>query len=293
MNSAAGGAAEDLHAHTDASDGALPAGALVELARRGGVGVLAVTDHDTMAAVPEALRAGRRLAVRIVPGVELSANGPAGPVHVLGYFEEPVPRPLADRLEGLIEARRERAAAIVARLAALGVRVSLERVAAGARVAIGRPHIAAAIVAAGAAADLREAFERYIGDGAPAYVPAAALDDEEAVRLIRASGGAAVLAHPGTLRAGPTALAAQVGRLAAAGLAGIEVHRPDHGSRERAEYAALAARHRLVAAGGSDYHGLGEPAVPGDTGFPPLPAGAADRLLASRPRAGVGRPAIR
>jgi predicted metal-dependent phosphoesterase TrpH len=293
MNSAAAAATEDLHAHTDASDGALGAGALLALAHRAGVGVLAVTDHDTMDAVPEAIRAGRRLGVRVVPGVELSAHGPAGPIHLLGYFDDPVPRPIADRLAGLMEARRERAAAIVARLAELGVAVSLERIAAGARGAIGRPHIAAAIVAAGAAADLREAFERYLGDAAPAYVPAAGLDDEEAVHLVVASGGAAVLAHPGTLRAGPTALAAQVARLAGAGLRGIEVHRPDHGARERTDYAALAARHRLVATGGSDFHGLGEPVLPGDTGYPPLPPGCADRLLGSGRRSGVGRPAIR
>jgi 3',5'-nucleoside bisphosphate phosphatase len=293
MNSAAGRGAEDLHAHTDASDGALGAGALVELARSHGVGVLAVTDHDTMAAVPDAVRAGRRLGVTVVPGVELSAGGPAGALHILGYFDEPAPRPLAQRLGELVEARRARAAAIVARLAGLGVAVPLERVAARARVAIGRPHIAAAIVEAGAAVDVRDAFERYLADDAPAYVPAVALGDEEAVRLVAASGGVPVLAHPGTVRVGPAALEALVGRLAAVGLRGIEVYRPEHGPSERTQYAALAARHRLLATGGSDFHGPAGPPVPGDTGAPPLPPGSAARLLDRRRPGRLGRAAIR
>jgi len=278
MNSAAGPGAEDLHAHTDASDGALGATALVELAHRRGVAVLAITDHDTMAAVAEALRAGRRLGVTVVPGVELSAGGPAGPVHVLGYFEEPAPRPLADRLGELLEARRTRAAAIVARLAELGVAVSLERIAGRARGAIGRPHIAAALVEAGAAADTADAFERYLADGAPADVPATPLGDEEAVRLVAASGGVPVLAHPFTLRVAPAALEAHVQRLAAAGLRGIEVHRPDAAGSDRSRFAALAARHRLLATGGSDFHGPACPPFPGDTGTPRLPPGTAARL---------------
>jgi predicted metal-dependent phosphoesterase TrpH len=246
-----------------------------------------------MAAVPEALRAGRRLGVVVVPGVELSAGGPAGPVHILGYFDEPAPRPLAERLAELVEARRTRAAAIVARLGELGVAVSLERVAARARVAVGRPHIAAAIVEAGAAVDVRDAFERYLSDGAPAYLPAASLGDEEAVRLVAASGGVPVLAHPATLRAGRAGLDAQVARLAGVGLRGIEVHRPDHGPGERSEYAGLAARHRLLATGGSDFHGPAGPPVPGDTGAPPLPSGSAARLLDRRRPARLGRAAIR
>ena len=292
MNSAAASGAEDLHAHTDASDGVLGEGELVELARRRGLAALAVTDHDTMAAVPGALGAGRRLGVTVLPGVELSAGGPAGAVHILGYFEEPAPAPLATRLGELTAARRERAAAIVSRLADLGVTVALDRIAARARVSIGRPHIAAAIVEAGGADDVRDAFERYLADDASAYVPAVTLDDEEAVRLVAASGGVPVLAHPGTLRAGPTALASHVLRLAAAGLQGIEVYRPDHGPSERSLYAALAARHRLLATGGSDFHGpAGFPL--GDTGAPPLPPGTAQRLLERSHPVRLGRPAIR
>jgi len=276
MHSTAAGA-EDLHAHTDASDGALGAAALVALARRRGVAVLAVTDHDTMAGVPEAIRAGRRLGVTVVPGVELSAGGPAGPLHLLGYFEEAAPRPLADRLRELLDARRARAGAIVARLAELGVAVSLERIAARARGAIGRPHIAAAVVEAGAAADVADAFARYLADDAPAYVPATPLGDEEAVRLVAASGGVPVLAHPFTLRVAPAALEAHVLRLAAAGLRGIEVFRPDAGF-DRSRLAALAARHRLLATGGSDFHGPDGPPLPGDTGTPRMPHGTAARL---------------
>lgn len=252
--------------------------------------MLAVTDHDTLAGVPEAAAAGRDLGVRVVTGVELSVRAPSGSLHLLGYFPGPAPEPLAGRLAGLRRAREDRARRIVDRLAALGAPIDFDDVAARAGGAIGRPHVADALVAAGHARDRQDAFERLLGDGGPAYVPHDRLEPEEALRLVTASGGAPVLAHPASLRMGRRELDAFVHRLAAGGLRGIEVHRPDHSPERRDAFAAIARRLRLVPCGGSDFHRPGEGLLPGDTGEPPLPINTIDRLLdpAARPGSAAG-----
>jgi predicted metal-dependent phosphoesterase TrpH len=238
-----------------------------------------VTDHDTLDGVAEAVAAGRRLGVRVVPGVELSVKAPSGSMHLLGYFREEAPQPLAGRLDELRAARERRAHRIVERLAELGAPVAFEDVAARAGGPIGRPHLAEALVAAGHARDRQDAFDRYLADGGPAWVPHTGLTPVEAVRLVADSGGAAVLAHPASLRMALDALGAFVQSLAAAGLRGIEVHRPDHTPERRDAYAALARRHGLVPSGGSDFHRPGEGLALGDTGEPPLPPGTIARLL--------------
>jgi 3',5'-nucleoside bisphosphate phosphatase len=255
----------------------------VARAAAAGVGVLAVTDHDTLAGVPEAVAAGEELGVRVIPGVELSVRAPSGSLHLLGYFRETDPQPLAGRLAQLRAAREERARRIVARLVAAGAPISFADVAARAGGAIGRPHVADALVAAGHARDRQEAFDRFLADGGPAFVPHEGLEPREAVRLVRDSGGAPVLAHPASLRMGERDLAAFVRRLAGWGLAGIEVHRADHPPERRRALAELAHRNRLVPAGGSDFHRPGDGLEPGDTGDPPLPPETADLLLEAIP----------
>jgi 3',5'-nucleoside bisphosphate phosphatase len=229
--------------------------------------------------VAAALDAGRTLGVRVIPGVELSVRAPSGSMHLLGYFREPAPRPLVDRLAELRAAREARARLIVERLAGAGAPISFDDVAARAAGPIGRPHIADAVVAAGHARDRQDAFDRFLSDDGPAAVPHRGLTPENAVRLVTDSGGAAALAHPASLRLGTDALSAVVARLAGTGLRGIEVHRPDHTPERRDAYAALARRHGLVATGGSDFHQPSEELRPGDTGEPPLPRDAIDRLL--------------
>jgi len=254
----------------------------VRLAAQAGVRVLAVTDHDTLDGVAEACAAGREHGVRVIPAIELSARAPSGSLHLLGYFAEPVPRPLAGRLEEMRRLRAERARRMVERLAELGAPVALADVAARARGPIGRPHLADALVAAGHARDRQDAFERYLADGGPAYEPHRGPGPEEAVRMVVESGGAAALAHPASLRMAPRELEGLVARLAAAGMRGIEVHRPDHLPERRDAYEALARRHGLVPTGGSDFHRPEDGLLPGDTGEPPLPLDAAERLLATR-----------
>lgn len=246
---------------------------------RSGVGILAVTDHDTVAGVAEATRAGEALGVRVVTGVEISVRAPSGSMHLLAYFPRAAPAAFTRRLAQLADGRRDRAERILRRLDALGAPIDMEGVAARAGGPIGRPHIADELVAAGHARTRQDAFDRYLADGGPAWVPHDGLGPEEAVRMVRDAGGAPSLAHPGTLRLARDHLRGFVGRLVGAGLLGIEVHRPEHLPERRHEYGRLASAHGLVPTGGSDFHGPTGALRPGDTGAPPLPVDAVDRLL--------------
>jgi predicted metal-dependent phosphoesterase TrpH len=272
----------DLHMHTNRSDGSHDPAELVEYAGGRGVEVMAITDHDTMAGVPEAVAAGRAVGVRVIPGIELSIKVPHGSMHLLGYFTEPAPEPLAGLIAGFGEKRVQRARDMVDRLNDMGVAVDWDDVLQGAAGApLGRPHIAEALMRAGHVTERKEAFDLYLGDGRPAYVGSDGLDVEEGLDLVRASGGVPVLAHPYTLALDAAHLDPFVGRLARAGLAGIEVHRPEYAPDQHAAYRQLASKYGLVPSGGSDYHRPSSPHHPGATGDPPLPDDTVDRLMAA------------
>jgi 3',5'-nucleoside bisphosphate phosphatase len=244
-----------------------------------GLRVLGLTDHDTLGGLAEARAAGERLGIRVIPGIELSSRGDGMSVHVLGYFPDVVPQPLADTLARVISVRENRNHAILERLRQLGVPVEWDDVVRRARGTVGRPHIAEAMVDAGYCVDRNDAFARYLADDAPAYVPTAALTPEQAVSLIAESGGAPVLAHPAHLHLALHALSDYVDRLVAAGLRGIEAYRPEHEPELRDELAGLAARRGLAATAGSDFHrppvvdnpDLGQTG-PVPDGYDPLPA---------------------
>ncbi len=241
----------DLHTHSTASDGLLSPEQLVAEAAARGVGLLALSDHDTVAGVDAALAAGRRASVEVWPAVELSCDVAEGEVHMLGYFvDHTLPWFLAI-LDRLRAGRAERASRMVARLKALGVPIAMRRVeelAAGG--AVGRPHIARAMVEAGHVEEAAEAFDRYIGRFGPAYVERVKLTPADAVALIRAAGGLAVLAHPGW-----GLQDAMIPELAEAGLDGIEAYYPDHSPDDVERYRAAARRHGLLVTGGTDFHG--------------------------------------
>jgi predicted metal-dependent phosphoesterase TrpH len=245
----------ELHCHSTASDGTLSPSALVARAAEAGITTLALTDHDTVSGVAEAIAAGEAHGLTVVPGIELSVLVDHGTFHLLGHFGEPCPPALAERMEEIATGRDRRNHRIVERLVTLGAPITWEDVAARASGRVGRPHIADALVAAGHAVDRADAFERLIGDRAPAYLPAGVLAPHEAIRLVKAAGGATTLAHPGTLGLDRDALDALLAELAAAGLDAVEAHRGDMTAEEQAELAALATRHGLLATGGSDYHG--------------------------------------
>ena len=256
----------DLHAHSTASDGSRSPSAVVAAAHAAGLSAIALTDHDTMAGVPEATDAGAQLGVRVVAGVELSATDSDREVHVLGLHIE-----RADALEAALgefrNSRYLRAEEIVHKLQALAIPISFESVLAqAAGGAIGRPHIARALIAEGWARDSRDAFDRYLGAGKAAYVPKHRLSMAEAIALIRAGGGIAVLAHPGADgRRDP------IERYVSLGLDGLEVRHPGHSGEDTTRLGALVDFFRLVPSGGSDWHGasdgprvLGVMRVPGD-----------------------------
>ena len=246
----------DLHSHSTASDGTDPPAEVMRRARAAGLDVIALTDHDTLAghgAAAAALPPG----LSLVPGLELSGRLDGHSVHLLGYHVDPAHPGLAAELRAITTDRLRRGREMVARLRELGVGISWEQVAAlaGGGV-VGRPHIARAMVAAGAIADPAEAFTpAWIGVGGRAYAGRYALDPVAAVQLIRAAGGVSVLAHPAVPARGWTIPDEVVVRLAGAGLGGLEVSHPDHDHSQRLRLAALAASLGLAASGGSDDHG--------------------------------------
>ncbi len=251
----------DLHTHSTYSDGVTTIEENVAAAAALGLEGIGITDHDTTAPFAVARAAAAAAGIEAVLGTEFSAEEAGISVHVLGYWVDPAHPPLAEELDRLRDERTDRARRIVARFQALGIPVSFDRVVALAGAApIGRPHVAAAVVELGAAADLREVFDRYLADGGPAYVEKHAVAPERAVELLVAAGGVAVLAHPGLYgdRSGASGLpVAVVERMVAAGLAGIEAHHPDHTEEQRQHFAAVAAELDLVVTAGSDHHGRG------------------------------------
>jgi 3',5'-nucleoside bisphosphate phosphatase len=246
----------DLHAHTNRSDGTFTPTELVTLAADRGLDVLSITDHDTTEGLEEGSAAGARLGVEVVPGVELSAEYLATSVHVLCYWPRVDDPDLRAELRRLADTRLRRGELMVEELRRLGFPIAFERVREIARGAtIVRPHIAQAMVEAGVVATEEEAFERYIGDGRPAHVPKHALDPVDAVGLVDRAGGVCVLAHPGMWGDQTSVPDELIERMAAAGMAGLEVDHCDHTPEQREYYRGLADRLGLIPTGGSDCHG--------------------------------------
>ncbi len=240
----------DLHAHSTASDGTASPTLFVETAARAGLTVVALTDHDTVDGVAEAVAAAAPLGVRVVPGVELSVMDGKEEVHLLGLHLADVGA-IADALAEFRAGRAARAEAMVATLNALGVPVTLDAVLAeAAGGALGRPHVARALVAGGWVTDLREAFDKWLGAGRPAFVEKPRLEVAEGVSLIHRAGGLAVWAHPGD-----DGRRARFERLVAAGIDGAEVRHPGHAASDQARIGALVEFYHLVPSGGSDWHG--------------------------------------
>ena len=257
----------DLHVHSTCSDGLEEPEAVIALAAAGGLGGLALADHDTCAGLARAAAAADAHGLELVPAVELSAEvsveragGPvAESVHVLGYWIDPDAPGLEAEMTRLRASRGDRATRILELLDALGVGVAADRVRVLAGDApVGRPHIARAMVEAGHVVDEREAFDRFLADGAEAHVPKHALDPVAAVRVLREAGGVAVLAHPSLF--GPRDGADEVPldlvvRMAEAGLGGIEADHAEHRRSQATRWRSVAGELGLVVTGGSDHHG--------------------------------------
>jgi predicted metal-dependent phosphoesterase TrpH len=223
---------------------------VVQLARDGGVTVLAVADHDTTAAVDAAVAAGKRLGVEVIPAVEINTDVDEAEVHVLGYYIDHTAPWFQEFLTQLRDGRENRAAKMVGKLNALGIPVDYARVRALAEGAVGRPHVARALVEVGAVRTTDEAFQKYIGRTGPAYVERMKVTPEDAVRVIVRAGGIAVLAHPGW-----GVRDEWIPPLVEAGLEGVEAYYPDHTPAMTAHFMELAERYHLLVTGGTDFHG--------------------------------------
>lgn len=245
----------DLHTHSTASDGARAPAEVAHAARAAGLSAFALTDHDTIAGLADARAAASLLGIRLINGVELSAVEGDTETHVLGLHLSEFGE-LEHRLVELREMRLTRAARIVEKLNGLKIPVRLDAVlhqAAGG--AVGRPHVARAMIAGGWALDFREAFEKYLGNGRPAYVAKERLSISDAIGLIHRAGGLAVLAHPGG-----GCPRERIATLASLGLDGVEVLHPSHSWDDSRRLDAWASELDLVRSGGSDWHGSSDAA---------------------------------
>lgn len=241
----------DLHNHTTASDGTYSPSEQVRWAASQGLAALGITDHDTVAGWEEARRAGEEAGIEIVPGCELSTEVGKAEVHILAYYFDRSEPEMAALLERMRGGRRVRAAESVRKLHALGYTdVSLERILERGGESVGRPHIAEDLVLVGAVRSVKEAFDRFLAMGMPAYVPRPKLTPAEAIAVVKGAGGVPVLAHPGLI--GSDQL---VRDAIAAGIMGIEAYHSDHSDLQRQFYARWGLDAGLLVTGGTDSHG--------------------------------------
>lgn len=251
----------DLHTHSRVSDGTDTPTSLVMKAHAAGLDVIALTDHDTFGGVAEAQEAGKRIGVKVLSGIEISTEQAGSSVHLLGYGCDPFDRDLNAELVRIRVGRTERLPAMVARLTAAGMPLTVDEVMAAANgaPAIGRPHVADAMVAKGYVRDRDEAFALWIAEGRPGYVHRYACQLERAIDLVHAAKGVAVLAHPWGREGRAVLTAPYIESLVRDhGLEGIEVEHPDHDDETRSLLFEMGARLGLIRTGSSDYHGLGK-----------------------------------
>ncbi len=274
----------DLHTHSTASDGTYAPSDVVKLAKENGLSALALTDHDTIAGIAEAAATALEIGIDFIPGIEISAEFPSpGTLHILGYGVDPDNQNLRDLTTTLIAGRDDRNPKIVNKLNELGFAITMDEVDAEAGgVVIGRPHIAAVMLKKQYVKSIKEAFDKYLAQGAAAYFDKERLTPRRAIEYIHSSGGVAVLAHPIQLR---TTNDAQLDRtikdLIDLGLDGIEVYHSDHREEQVRRYRELARQYDILQTGGSDFHGRNKPAISlGRAGEHRVPREMFDRLIA-------------
>ncbi|OHW62818.1 DNA polymerase III PolC-type [Andreesenia angusta] len=248
----------DLHIHTTSSDGLLSPSEVVDWAVRKGINAVAVTDHDTVDGIEEALRAGEEAGIEVIPGIELSCTYRGEEIHVLGYFIDWENGPLVEKLKELKEARDSRGHKMVEKLIEYGLDITveavMEKVGEG---SFGRPHIARTMVDRGIVGSVEDAFNFYLVKGKPGYVERYKLTVEEGISLIKSANGVAVMAHPGIVS--KKGYPKEILRY---GFDGIEVVHSSHSEDTVDEYEKLALKMKLIATGGSDCHGVMKGGIP-------------------------------
>ncbi len=252
----------DLHLHTTHSDGSLTTAQVLALAKKAGVSALAITDHDILDGIPEAITIGASLGIEVIPGIEISSRLDDAELHILGYFLDWKDPALNRRLELVRASRHSRNPLIVDKLNDLGLALTYQEVQelAGTE-SVGRPHIARVLMQKGYVQSAKEAFDRYLADGAAAYVPRELPQPAEAIAWIRAARGIPVLAHPVWAKQNEAGLLKLCGKLKSEGLMGIEVHYSTHKPQQTKEYLNIAHRLELLVTGGSDFHGITKPDI--------------------------------
>lgn len=243
----------DLHIHTNISDGCLSPSEVVHIGAKIGLKAVAITDHDTMDGVAEALQEGKKVNINVVPGVELSTEYMNIEIHILGYYVDCNNKEFQLMLEKLRICRLQRVKNMVKKLNSLGCKVNLEEVMVLTEKggAVGRPHVARILTKKGYVNNVQDAFDRYIGCNAPAYVEKYKLTPYEVIKMVLKAGGVPLLAHPGLIRNDDIAL-----ELIKEGLRGIEVYHPKHNDEQVRKYLAMALSHDLLLTGGSDCHDI-------------------------------------
>jgi predicted metal-dependent phosphoesterase TrpH len=257
----------DLHTHTTYSDGSLTPSELVLAAKEKGLSALAVTDHDTIQGIPEAILAAEQIGMDLIPGVEISVDfNPE--MHILGFFSKLTYKNISESINQLKLNREERNPKIAAKLNELGMEISMKEVAAEAGGSIiARPHFAAVLVKKGYVSSIKDAFNRYLASGRPAYFKKDKLTPAEGIQSILKAGGVPVLAHPVHLGFGNTQLNRLLGELSAAGLMGIEAYYVDNSKADTGFLLRMAIKYNLLATGGSDYHGKFKPDIELGVGY--------------------------
>jgi 3',5'-nucleoside bisphosphate phosphatase len=253
----------DLHVHSSASDGSLSPKNLVTEAKAASLRAIALTDHDTIEGLEEALAAGAAVGLEVIPGIEISAEHHPGSMHILGLFIDHQDAGLDEQLQILKQARADRNPQIIAKLQKVGLSISMEEVLAVAGDGqVGRPHIAQVLLNKGYVSSFQEAFDRYLGNHASAYVNKYRFSPQKAISMITAAGGVAALAHPFTLEYTSLGhLKTILHHLRDWGLTAIEVFYPEHSVERQEKYKNLARELGLLMTGGSDYHGVIKPEV--------------------------------
>lgn len=250
----------DLHVHTNASDSTLSPEKVVRCAKMQELDAIAITDHDTCAAIAPAIIAAEDMNIEIIPGVELTAEIDENEIHILGYFIDWRNERFIKNLEEFCRVREERAKEILRRLGDQGISLRYEdlvEIAGFGHGSIGRLHIAQLLYKKGKVASIREAFTRYIGNNSPCYVKKYKLSPKEAIGIIKNAGGVSVLAHPKTVNTQTRTLKDILKMLVNDGMQGIEVYHSDHNDKESSLFKKLAEECSLLITGGSDCHGAG------------------------------------
>ena len=258
----------DLHAHTTASDGTMSPNDLVILAKENGIEAIAITDHDTVEGIPEAIATGEREGVEVIPGLELSVEHNPGSMHILGLLIDHENKELNESLREIQASRSTRNPKIIEKLNEFGLNLSIEeveKISGGGQ--LGRPHIAAALVKDGYVRTIQEAFDRYLKKGASAYFERQRLTREEVVDVIHGAGGLVILAHPGTLGVNGKKFDSLLKELKDVGFDGIEVFYNNHSEAEKDRLMRAADNLGFLISGGTDFHGENKPAIKIGVGY--------------------------